>query len=196
MNTLEQCIEAFKIELDGITSIRKEFKFNTSRLPAVLEVTGYEMILLDPAFKTMFDELQKIKSNCLYWLEVKTVAEAMELKSRICVKKKELWSEDKKVCRVLPALNKNENSTVLYVGVRKGSAAKKQKITNIAGRIVQHLGYYREGRTQGLQLAYYTRELEVDITLHVYSLHNCPDEYLYILEKIMAKKLRPVCGVH
>ena len=193
---LLQYIDEFKTELDSILGVYKEYKFNTSRLPDSIEYTLNRNICHHPAFETMFDELQNTKSNCLYWLSVDNIEDAKKLKVIISDKKTELWNEDKTKCRVLPARNKNENTTIIYVGVRKGSNAKTQKISNIAGRIIQHLGYYKEGRTQGLQLAYYARDLDINLTLHLYSLHNCPDEYLYILEKIFAKKLQPICGTH
>ncbi len=194
--TLGQFINEFKTELDLISANYTCSTFNTSQLPDVFEYTHNCDIRSHSDFIALFDKIEKIKASCLYWFSVNSVEESSLLKSLISLKKKELWSDDKVKCRVLPARNKNEDSTNLYVGVRKGSNAKTQKISNIAGRMVQHLGYYKEGRTQGLQLAYYTRDLNIDITLHIYELNNCPDEYLYIVEKIFAKKLRPICGTH
>jgi hypothetical protein len=193
---LNNFVSEFKLELDNILGDYKEYEFNSSQLPEVLEYTHDKDIRKHPEFTDMFEAMRAIKLSCLYWFSVNTVEEAKQLKDLIADKKIALWSEDKTKCRILPAINKNDNSTVIYVGVRKGSNAKTQQITNIAGRMVQHLGYYREGRTQGLQLAYFARELNIDFKLHFYSLHNCPDEYLYILEKIFAKKLKPICGAH
>lgn len=193
---LQEFINEFKTELDSILGVYREYHFNTSTLPDEVQYTHHAKICDHPSFCNMFSELQSIKSNCLYWFSVNKIDEASKLKLLISDKKTALWSDKKETCRVLPARNKNEDSTILYVGVRKGSNAKTQKISNIAGRMVQHLGYYKEGRTQGLQLAYYTRNLNINVTVHLYELNNCPDEYLYILEKIFAKKLRPICGTH
>lgn len=188
--------DEFKEELDKIEFDYFNFDFNTSDLPNIIDYTYKNDIRKHPELKEMFDTLDSIKTNCLYWFSVKNLEEAKILKEIISNKKTELWHEDKTICRILPARNVNSESTIIYVGVRKGSKAKKQKITHISGRIVQHLGYYKEGRTQGLQLAYYTNSLNIDLTLHIYSLINCPDEYLYIIEKIFAKKLKPICGSH
>ena len=193
---LKQYIDEFKTELDVLTSNYFKFEFNTSKLPDVYDYT-YNFDIRDYSiFKEMFSMLESLKTNCLYWFSVDSVENAIKLKEIISFKKVELFSEEKEKCRILPALNINTNSKFIYVGVRKGSIAKKQKITNISGRMVQHLGYYKEGRTQGLQLSYYARDLDINMTLHLYSLNNCPDEYLYILEKIFAKKLKPICGKH
>ncbi|HLP64753.1 hypothetical protein [Flavobacterium sp.] len=193
---LEQYIDEFRAELDEIKSDYSKFEFNTSQLPDVYDYTHNHDIRYHIDFKEMFTKLESLKTNCLYWFSTNSIEDANQLKELISLKKVELWSEEKEKCRILPAENRNSNSKVIYVGVRKGSAAKKQKVTHISGRIVQHLGYYKEGRTQGLQLAYYTNQLNIDLTLHMFSLGNCPDEYLYVLEKIFAKKLRPICGTH
>jgi antitoxin component YwqK of YwqJK toxin-antitoxin module len=194
---LNQYIDEFRKELDEIKSDYFKFEFNTSQLPDYVEYTyPNKDIRTHIVFQEMFNSLENLKTNCLYWFSVNTKEEAKKLKQLISDNKSYLWSEDKTKCRALPARNENDDSTVIYVGVRKGSIAKKQKITNISGRMVQHLGYYKEGRTQGLQLAYYANSLDIDLTLHVYSLIDCPDEYLYILEKIFAKKLKPISGKH
>ena len=194
---LGQFTNAFKEELDLINAEYTSFKFNTSQLPDAFEYTyPNKDIRTHSCFKDLFESTEKIKAKCLYWFSVKTIEEGNILKQLISENRSRLWSEDKTKCRILPAGNNNQDSTIIYVGVRKGSAAKTQKITNISGRFVQHLGYYKEGRTQGLQLAYFARNLNIEITLHIHSLYNCPDEYLYILEKLFARKLRPICGKH
>lgn len=182
-------------ELESINGSYDSFTFNTSDLPDIVEFTFNQDIRKHPVFESLFDKTEQIKSNCLYWFSVKSEEEGIILKKLLSDNKTALWNEDKKKCRVLPARNLN-NSNIIYVGVRKGSNAKKQNITNISGRFVQHLGYYKEGRTQGLQLSHFSRDLNIDITIHFYKLDSCPDEYLYILEKIFAKKLKPICGKH
>ncbi|NHN24949.1 hypothetical protein FIA58_004590 [Flavobacterium jejuense] len=194
--TINNFINEFKTEIEEIKADYFKFEFNTSQLPDVIEYTHKIDIRTHKEFEKMFTTLESVKTNCLYWFSANSIENANKLKEIISLKKVELFSEEKEKCRILPAENINTNSTVIYVGVRKGSVAKKQKITNISGRMVQHLGFYKEGRTQGLQLAYYANSLDIDLTLHVYSLFDCPDEYLYILEKIFAKKLKPICGSH
>ncbi len=189
-------INEFKSELDIVKSEYYNFDFNTSELPDVHEYTYSKDITKNTKFEEMFNILRVIRTNCLYWFSVNNFEDADLLKQIISDKKSELWSEDKNICRILPAKNSNSNSKVVYVGVRKGGYVKKHNASFISGRIVQHMGYYKEGRTQGLQLAYYTRVLNIDMSLNIYLLDDCPDEYLYILEKIFAKKLKPICGKH
>jgi hypothetical protein len=191
---LNQYIDEFRVELDEIKSDYFKFEFNTSQLPDVEEYSNNSDITYHQHFINIFAILKDVTSNCLYWFSVNSIEEADILKSLIFQKRIELGLLDEIKCRILPANNSNDNSTVIYVGVRKGGFVKKHNSSNIAGRIVQHLGYYPKGRTQGLQLAYYANSLDIDLTLHVYSLYHCPDEYLYILEKIFAKKLKPPVG--
>jgi hypothetical protein len=84
---------------------------------------------------------------------------------------------------------------IIYVGVRKGKQ-KVQGLTNIMGRINQHLGYYKNNKTQGLQLFNWARNTNIDIALHVVHFDQDLGALLYVLEKKMAHQLRPHCGRH
>jgi hypothetical protein len=62
-----------------------------------------------------------------------------------------------------------------------------------AGRIAIHFGYYEIGTTQGLQLAYWAKK---NLTLNVMALPKESSDYLDLLEKLLARKLNPLCGKH
>ena len=98
--------------------------------------------------------------------------------------------------RVIPPKNKNQDSNVLYVGIRRGGVRKRDQLSNLSGRIVQHLGYYERGSTQGLQLVHWCKGLDFDINLNVVELENLPNDYLNVVEKILSYHLKPLCGRH
>nr|WP_152565573.1 hypothetical protein [Nonlabens ulvanivorans] len=64
------------------------------------------------------------------------------------------------------------------------------------GRINQHLGYYSQARTQGLQLLHWAKDLDLNITLHVVHFNDELGSLLYVIEKAIAKVLIPHCGRH
>lgn len=136
--------------------------------------------------------LNTIKSSALYWFGAETIAQAQQLKKEL-----EYFRENgsKTLERAIPAKNKyeNNNSKVLYVGVRQGGERKHDGLSNISGRIHQHIGCYEKGSTQSLQLHYWAKQ---PLTLHVIALNNVDNDYLYILEKLFAIKLKPLCGRH
>ncbi|WP_422104632.1 hypothetical protein [Winogradskyella sp.] len=147
----------------------------------------------DSDFRYFFEELDLKKNHCLYWFELESNDKANALNILLNNYRREKGIKHN---RVVPATNKNENSNVLYVGIRRG--ALKPKIpTNIVGRINQHLGYYKVTSTQGLQLVHYARGLDFEITLNVVEFEGLDNPiYLNIIEKMMADKLKPLCGRH
>lgn len=151
-----------------------------------------------PELVAIVEELKKINQPCLYWFESPTVADANILFS-ILENYREIGKEEK---RTIPAKNNihkqkgYEASKVLYVGKRNAGIRKYDRLTNIAGRIIIHFGYYKQGSTQGLQLANWSRVYNGNLKLNVLALPNEAEEYLQILEKLLAKKLKPLCGRH
>lgn len=145
--------------------------------------------------RNIFTELDKIKCDCLYWFDLKTVEQAKELNS-LLNKYRETNIKGTDSYRSVPATNNNNNSNVLYVGVRRGGYTKKWNLTNITGRINQHLGYYHNGNTQGLQLIHFAKDCDFDITINVIKIESPNSIYLNIIEKIVALKLKPLCGRH
>jgi hypothetical protein len=135
----------------------------------------------------LFTTLEKIETPCLYWFECENVEEAGKAKNDL-----EKF-RDRKSERNIPAKNNINNSTYLYVGIRQGGKRKRDGFSYIAGRIYIHLGYYKEGSTQGLQLVYWTKSA---IKLSVIELPTDMNPYLNIIEKFYAISLKPVIGKH
>lgn len=149
----------------------------------------------DSDLRYFFQDLDLKKNHCLYWFELETKEKAIELNNLLNTYRKE---KGVKHNRVVPATNKNDDSNILYVGIRQGGC-RKDGLTNIVGRINQHLGYYKVPTTQGLQLVHYAQGLDFEITLNVVEFSDLDNErvmYLNMIEKLVAKKLKPLCGRH
>lgn len=147
----------------------------------------------DKNFGYLFKELDLKENHCLYWFELETLEKTKALNNLINNYRLKKGQED---YRVVPSSNKNVNSKVLYVGIRRG-AKSKSGLTNIVGRINQHLGYYKVQSTQGLQLIHYAQGLDFQITLNVVEFEDLENPmYLNLLEKMVADKLIPLCGRH
>ncbi|MDB4292889.1 hypothetical protein N9954_05725 [Maribacter sp.] len=148
-----------------------------------------------PEFDCLYRPLDKKNKDCLYWFELESIEKAIELNNilntyRLSNKKGNVDY------RNIPATNKNETSNVLYVGIRRKSKANKPRITSIVGRINQHLGYYKNQNTQGLQLIHFAKNCDFKVTLNVVEIISENDIYLNIIEKKVADKLKPLCGRH
>ncbi|MFC4633661.1 hypothetical protein ACFO3O_07065 [Dokdonia ponticola] len=96
----------------------------------------------------------------------------------------------------MPATNSNNYDNILYLGVRQGGYRKKDDLTNITGRINQHLGYYKAGTTQGLQLYEYAKGKDFEITLKIIEFDGIEPYLLNVIEKLLAKKMKPLSGRH
>lgn len=164
------------------------FEIDCLKMPSIDEFKFDERKL--GCLGNLFTTLDELSSHCLYWFEL----ENEELSRQIDLDFRSYKSKYRKGHdRNVPALNKVESSKVLYLGVRRGGARKKDGFTNFAGRIYHHLGYYRHGSTQGLQLVHwYKGKLE----LHVIEFPNMAKHYLNILEKLFAMEFKPLIGKH
>lgn len=137
-------------------------------------------------------QLDTITSSALYWFETDTIEQAQQLKKDL----EDFRDNRAKIeLRAIPAKNKydNNNSKVLYVGVRQGGARKRDGLSNISGRIFQHIGCYEKGSTKSLQLHFWAKS---PLKLNVLALNGVDKNYLYILEKLFAIQLKPLCGKH
>lgn len=176
--------------INEIIAEAKTYNFNLNSLP---EVNGYKTdIRIDSNFSHIFNDLNLKVSNCLYWFDIKSKNKAFGLNS-LLNENRALLNENK---RVVPALNSNIESSILYVGIRRGGQRKYDGLTNISGRIIQHLGFYEKGSTQGLQLVHWVNKSDLEVTLFVAEFPELPNEYLEIFEKLVALKLKPLCGKH
>jgi len=167
------------------------YKFKTSSLP---DLNDYKTdIRTDSNFIELFKELDSRKQNCIYWFSLGNEKEADLINSCLDDNRKKL----KQGLRVVPPKNKNAKSKTLYVGIRRGGVRKRDLLSNISGRIIQHLGYYEKGSTQGLQLIHWVKnERDVTFYLNVVELVDIPNEYLNVIEEIVAYLLKPLCGQH
>jgi hypothetical protein len=165
--------------------------FNTQELPPLANFSTD--IRQEAAFKNMFELLNTKKGFCIYWFECETPEIAFDLVNTF-KSKKEYMASNK---RTVPPINGNKNSNVLYVGVRQGGFRRKDGLTNISGRMIQHLGYYDKGSTGALQLVHWIdKSQSTQITLNVFELNLQEKEYLYIIEKLFAISLKPLLGKH
>jgi hypothetical protein len=183
-------IEKFDSLAQEVIEKAEIYTFNLKDLP---NVNNYQTdIRSDLNFSQMFAELNKKLSSCLYWFEVETLDHCSNLRDLLDQNRELLKSN----YRTVPARNSNTNSNVLYVGIRRGGIRKRDQLTNIAGRIAIHLGYYIKGSTQGLQLIHWSNNLDCKVNIKVVQFNDLPNDYLNTIEKIVAYKLKPLCGKH
>lgn len=192
---IKQVIEQITNESLEHTSCFK-FPFNTKDLEEYKK--GVKEAYDRETFVCLFEKLEAMKNHCLYWFEIhdkKQRDSLLGLLNAYRTKKKS------KGYRTVPAkaliAYDCSQSKVIYVGIRRGKGEKtKQKHSNIASRINQHLGYYGTNATQGLQLSSYASGRDIDITLKVFQFSNLGDDYLKLIEKGVAKHFNPHCGRH
>ncbi len=156
-----------------------------------LKYPNYDLTLkeYDEQLNTIILDLNAYNKPCLYWFST----QEFETSSKLINHLNAFRETGKNLNRTLPPKNNNSNSKVIYVGKRNAGLRKRDNLTNVAGRIAIHFGYYEKGSTQGLQLAYWAKD---HLTLNVMVLPNEAADYLDIFEKLLAKKLKPLCGRH
>lgn len=182
--------QKFDLLAQEVINEAETYGFNIKNLP---HVNDYQTdIRSDLNFSQMFTELNKKICSCLYWFEVETLGKCSDLRDLLDQNRELLKSN----ARTVPARNNNNDSNILYVGIRRGGIRKRDQLTNIAGRIAIHMGYYVKGSTQGLQLIHWSNNLDCKINLKVVEFENLPNDYLNTIEKIVAYKLKPLCGKH
>lgn len=177
--------------ISNIVSTSKVYKFGFN----ITELPPHENFTVDireqGRFKELFTELNKKTNYCLYWFTCEDNSQAAELIGYLNLQRPNLKGQ-----RTVPVPNSNTDSNVLYVGVRQGGATKKG-FSHLAGRIVQHLGYYKHGSTGALHLLQWAAGKNVNLTLNVMDIGKpVHQQYLYIIEKLAAISLRPLCGKH
>lgn len=133
--------------------------------------------------KDLFQNLGAITGPVVYWFEILSDTNTTEIRDCLIEYK---HSEEAKA---VPALKKKyyKESKALYVGKVK---------RNFWGRVIQHLGYYKVKRTQGLQLYYWAKELGLKIRLHAYEFEAEMEDLVSIFELKIARQLKPITGKH
>lgn len=137
-------------------------------------------------------ELIKIETNCLYWFETENAFDGKILVDLL--ENKRTFLKDN--IRIVPPKNKNQDSKVIYLGVRQGGKPTKDGSTKIGGRIFHHYGLYKIGTTQGLQLKYWAELQKINLKLNIIELEVENIKHLYIIEKMFSNSLKPLLGVH
>ncbi|MGG7437997.1 hypothetical protein ACQ7CU_07935 [Chryseobacterium arthrosphaerae] len=161
----------------GVKNV-KEFYLNCDEL----EDFNNSDIRLSKKYEAMFSDLRTLEGPCLYYFEILSE----NLPSQIINKIKEYAvSENSKS---IPAIKRTiPNSKILYVGKVK---------RHFWGRLIQHLGYYKVDRTQGLQLYYWTKKLNLNLKLVVYEFESEMINLMEVLENDLAKRIKPILGKH
>jgi len=81
--------------------------------------------------------------------------------------------------------NPNINSAFLYVGKVK---------ERFYGRVIQHLGFFQNSKTAGLQIFHWLQGIPMVIKFHAYHFDEEMANYMSVMEYEFAKKLRPLIG--
>lgn len=156
----------------------KEFYLNCNEL----EDFNHIDIRDSEKYKSMFSDLKTLEGPCLYYFEILSENLPSEIIGEI---KKYSVSENSKS---IPAIKRTiPDSKILYVGKVK---------RHFWGRLIQHLGYYKVDRTQGLQLYYWTKRLNLNLRLVVYEFEPDMINLMEVLENGLAKHLQPIIGKH
>lgn len=88
-----------------------------------------------------------------------------------------------------PANNSTtDNSGVLYVG----------KVTECFwGRLIEHLGYHKKKKSHGLQIDYWINQLsDPQLSFTVFFFDEKVKNHIGVIERILAKSLKPIIGKH
>lgn len=141
-------------------------------------------ITLDGDFSSSFQEMIKYdKYPALYFFEINELIAKQEIINLI-------KNVNEKNQLNIPALNKtSDNKGVLYVGKVKSCAW---------GRLIQHLGYHKNRKSHGLQLDYWAKEMKTELKIKytvMYFEEDLADD-INVLERILAKSLKPIIGKH
>lgn len=156
----------------------KEFPINCAELQDFnfVDITNSEK------YKPLFSELKEMLGPCLYYFEITSNNLSFEIINKI----KEYSNTENS--KAIPAMKKSINdSRILYVGKVK---------RHFWGRLIQHLGYYNVNRTQGLQLYYWAKELNLNLKVTVIEFEPEMIDLMEVLESALAKKLKPILGKH
>jgi len=147
------------------------------------EIHLKEDIRKSKQFGELFDKLNTMKGPVLYWFMVDYESLTKEIYNTIKDYK------EMNLSRVVPALRKNcpQPSQYLYVGKVK---------RYFWGRIVQHLGYANDPRTQGLQLFHWSKPIHLKVHLYAIEFDKNMADLVGVLESLMAREFKPIVGSH
>jgi len=136
-----------------------------------------------------FIRLKNIKNPVLYWYELNYSENNITIREKYIAYRNLTKNSNNKVeYRNTSSLKTkpNYNTKTLYVGKVE---------TSFWGRLVTHLGYSISEKTAGLQLFHwYNPALYGDITLNFIEFDEDMKHLIIVLEKQLAKKLKPLIG--
>lgn len=149
---------------------------------AELEDFNYIDIRDSEKYKSLFDDLKRMEGPVVYYFEIMSDNISTHIVNQI---RQYAASENSKA---IPAIkNTIPESKILYVGkVKKG----------FWGRLIQHLGFYKTKKTQGLQLYYWAKELDLDIKVRIFEFEPQMADFMNIIENGLARELNPILGKH
>lgn len=133
-------------------------------------------------FEALFEDLAKLTGPVLYIVDVISDTQSQDILESIAAYSKTLNS------KAIPAINEsNQNSKTLYVG----------KVTkNFWGRVIQHLGFYKVSKTQGLQLYHWAKPLKLKLLFTAIQFENDTSAIISVYERKLADRLKPILGKH
>src|SRR5690606_1122299 len=133
-------------------------------------------------YKGLFNDLKRIEGPVVYYFEIMSDNISTDIVTQI---RQYAASENSKA---IPAIKSTiPESKILYAGkVKKG----------FGGRLVQHLGFYKVNGTQGLQLYYWAKELDLDIKLRIFEFEPQMADLMTVIENGLARELNPILGKH
>lgn len=134
-------------------------------------------------YKSIFVKLGNMSGPVLYWFEIISDNTPTEIRNAL------IEYKNNNNTKATPALKNNfdDNSRCLYVGKVKRS---------FFGRVIQHLGFYKVSRTQGLQLFYWSKSIGLKVKIHAYEFENEMSDLVSLMELELANELNPVIGKH
>lgn len=177
--------------LDPLFENPYTFKFQLSDLPPVMDLHFPDIRHLSP-YQEFFHQLDQFTNDCLYWIKLDSLNHSQMVKDRY----QDIGIHLHENYRVHPPLSRYDTSTCLYVGIRRGGIRERDGLSNIAGRMVQHFGYYDKGSTQGLQLAHWPDKMKLTISIHIVHFDDNLGILLKALECYAAHKFQPILGRH
>lgn len=132
-------------------------------------------------FTQLFNQLYEIKGPVLYWFEITADINNQNIIDALFEYKKQPGF------RAVPAFKKTKETTCLYVGKVKRS---------FFGRIMQHMGYYKQASTGALQLHHWIGDIPLNIKVHVYEFLPEMANFMIPVENHLASVLKPLIGTH
>lgn len=147
------------------------------------EIHLVEDIRSSAEYIELFNKLKNIKGPVLYWFKMDSDDLTSEAYKAIKSYKTSGSS------RAVPFLKNNcpPNSEYLYIGKVK---------RYFWGRIVQHLGYANDPRTQGLQLFHWAKELDLKVDLYAIEFDKDMVDLIGVVEALTARQFNPITGYH